>query len=326
MKKKISIIVPIFNEERGLAHFYKELSKALSGLDYNFEIIFVDDGSSDQSYERLVGLPATAGHKIRRFQLARNFGKEIALTAGINHCTGDACVMLDADLQHPPKLIPAFLQKWQKGSEVVIGVRKSNKNKPLLKKVGSVLYYKMINLISDVKIIPYETDYRLLDRIVIDEFNRLSESRRMTRSLINWLGFDRDCIYFDAPDRSYGEATYSYLGLMRLAFNSIVSLSLLPLKLAGYLGILITASSAGLGLFIIVDKFVFHDPWKFNFTSQSALLIFVLFLVGISLICLGFIALYVASIHIETLQRPLYVIRPEKQARARKRKKGTKKT
>lgn len=163
--------------------------------------------------------------------------------------------------------------------------------------------------ISDVELMPNSTDFRLLDRVVIDEFNRFTEKNRITRGLIDWLGFKREYLYFDAGPRANGEAGYNFFKLARLAVNSMVSLSLFPLKFAGYLGIFITIASGLLGLFIVGEKYLFHDPWKMYFSGSAILVVVILFLVGIVLVCLGLTALYIANIHGEVVNRPLYVVR-----------------
>ena len=219
--------------------------------------------------------------------------------------------MIDADLQHPPALIPELIAKWQ-GAEVVIGVRRTNKGEGLVKKIGSRIFYKIINQIADVEIIPQATDFRLIDRQVIDEFNRFIEKNRMTRALIDWLGFRRDYIYFDAAPRSDGKARYGFWKLFNLAMNSFVSLSLLPLKLAGYLGVLITFFSGLLGLYILIGKYIFHWNYASSFSGPAQLAILIIFLVGIILVSLGLMALYIANIHGEVARRPLYVIRKNK--------------
>lgn len=311
MPKLVSIIIPIFNEGKNIAPLHKELVNAFALVNYEFEILFVNDGSTDNSFFELQKLDKKDS-RIRIIDLSRNFGKEMATTAGINHCKGDACILLDADLQHPPRLIPLFIEHWENGNEVVIGVRNKSKSDTLVKRVGSSYFYWLINKIAETKITPNATDFRLLDRVVIDEFNKISEKNRMTRALIDWLGFKREYIYFNADERLNGNARYGTLKLIRLAFNSIVSLSLLPLRLAGYLGIFITLFSGSFGAFIIIEKYILNDPWGFNFSGPAMLAVMILFMVGIILICLGLIALYIANIHYETLNRPLYIIKKKK--------------
>lgn len=216
---------------------------------------------------------------------------------------------MDADLQHPPELLGTFIEKWEAGAEVVIGIRQYSKEESTTKRLTSYLYYKLIGSITHSTITPHATDYRLLDRCVVDAFNDLTERNRMTRGIIDWLGFRREYIQFTAPLRQYGEATYSYKKLMSLAINSFTSYSMLPLKLAGYLGVFILLVSAPLTLFIFIEEYAMHDPYHLKITGTATLAVILLFLVGIVLACLGLIALYIAQIHTEVTNRPLYVLR-----------------
>ncbi len=307
-ERKVSIIVPIYNEEKNIPIFYEEILKIINKIRYDYELIFINDGSNDDSFKELKNISQKDVH-IKIIDFSRNFGKEIAVTAGINNCTGVACIILDADLQHPVEKIPEFIDKWEKGAEVVVGVREKNKGEGLVKKLGSFFFYKIIGLISDMEITSRATDFRLVDRMVIDEFNKFSERNRMTRGLIDWLGFRREYIYFEANERKFGKPSYNFWKLVRLAFNSMVSLSFFPLKLAGYLGIIITITSSILGIFMFVTNYL---TGSFNFSGPAILAVIILFLIGIVLVCLGFIALYIANIHGEVCNRPMYVIRNEK--------------
>jgi dolichol-phosphate mannosyltransferase len=311
--KNISIIIPAYNEEENIPLIYAELQKVFSVLrkDYEFEIFFINDGSSDGTLMAIRKL-SSEDVNVKFVDFSRNFGKEVATTAGINNCSGDACIIIDADLQHPPELIPDFIAKWEKGGEVVVGIRNKSKSDGILKKVGSAIFYKIINRITEVRIVPNATDFRLLDRKVINEFNRFSEANRMTRGLVDWLGFNRDYIYFEARQRVHGTASYSFWKLFSLAINSFVSLSLLPLKLAGYLGIAITLLSGFSGFYILLGKYFLHLPFASTFSDAENLAIFIVFLVGIILMSIGLIALYVANIHREVIKRPIYVIRDKK--------------
>ncbi|MCX6739598.1 MAG: glycosyltransferase family 2 protein [Candidatus Parcubacteria bacterium] len=308
LDKLISIIIPAYNEEQNIPVIYDQLKNILSRINFNYELIFINDGSQDNSEKELKKL-MLIDPQVKVIEFSRNFGKEIATTAGINNCRGECCITIDADLQHPPELIFDFLAKWKKGAEIVIGVRQNNKSESFIKKIGSFCFYKIIGRISEIEMVPYATDFRLLDKKVINEFNRFTEKNRLTRGLIDWLGFKREYIHFEADKRLNGKATYSTVKLIRLALNSVVSLSLFPLKLAGYLGIFITIAAGLLGLFVIIEKYVLKDVWRFNFSGPAILAIIILFLVGIILICLGLIALYIANIHKEAINRPIYVIR-----------------
>ena len=311
--KLISIIIPAYNEELNVSPISEALEPILAGLSdrHEFEIIFVNDGSRDKTLQALQTL-AARDSRVRYLDFSRNFGKEIATTAGINHCKGDACILIDADLQHPVELIPEFLKRWEAGADVVVGIRNQSKSDSIIKKVGSAVFYRIINTIAAVKIIPSATDFRLLDRIVIDEFNRFSETNRMTRALIDWLGFRRDYIRFNAKERLHGEASYNFIKLFTLAMNSFISLSLVPLKLAGYLGLFITSISGIAGFYILLGKYLFRTPFASTFSDAENLAILILFLVGILLISIGLLALYVANIQEESIRRPLYVIRKQR--------------
>jgi dolichol-phosphate mannosyltransferase len=310
--KLISIIIPAYNEEKNISLIHKELKDIFLAMpQYSFEIIFVNDGSKDGSISEIEKI-ADTDQNVRYIDFSRNFGKEVATTAGINFCKGDAAIMVDSDLQHPIGLIPEFIKKWEAGFEVVIGVRRANKSEGFVKKFGSFLFYKIINRISEVKIIPNATDFRLIDRSVIEEFNRFTETNRMTRALIDWLGFRRSYIHFDARTRVNGTASYSFTMLFKLAMRSFVSLSLLPLMFAGYLGVTITIISGVAGFYIMLGKYFFHTSFASTFSDAESLAILIVFLVGIILISIGLLAVYVANIHREVINRPMYVIRKRK--------------
>lgn len=310
--KLISIVIPVYNEEKNIQPLVDRLVGVIEKIStYHWEIVFVNDGSADNSQTELEKL-ASINSIIKVIEFSRNFGKEVATTAGLNYCRGDACIMLDADLQHPPELIPEFIAKWEQGVEVIIGIRKRDKNEGIIKRAGGWLFYKIINKISDTKLIPNSCDFRLLDRVVINEFNRFTEKYRMTRALIDWLGFCRDFVYFDTGERIHGKARYSVGKLFRLAFTSFVALSLFPLRFAGYLGIFIMLTSGVFGLFILIEKYILKDVWGLAISGTAVLAIILLFLVGIILSCLGLIALYIANIHHEVINRPIYVMRSRK--------------
>jgi polyisoprenyl-phosphate glycosyltransferase len=306
----ISIIIPVYNEEKNIRPLYDKVAEVGEEIcgEYGLEIIFVNDGSTDSSQQSITALSA-ADDRVKYVELSRNFGKEVALTAGINNCSGTACIMIDGDLQHPVELIPEFIRKWEEGAETVIGIREESKAGGLIKNIGSTLFYRIINRIASVNIIPGATDFRLLDRIIIDEFNKFTEHNRISRGLMDWLGFKREYIHFQVRERDHGQPGYSFFKLLRLAMNSFVSLSLFPLKIAGYLGLIISTISGVIGLFILIEKFILKDPMELNFSGPAMLAVFIMFLVGVVLSCLGLMALYIAAIHGEVVNRPLYVVR-----------------
>ncbi len=303
----LSVIVPCHNESAAITPFYTALRAVLSALpNVTAEILFVNDGSTDDT-QALLKTIASTDSRVRVIEFSRNFGKEAATTAGLHEAQGDAVLAIDADLQHPPALIPDFIAKWRAGADVVVGVRKNNASDSYSKELGSKLYYKLVNAISETPITPRATDFRLLDRSVVEEFKRLTEHNRMTRGLIDWLGFKRDYIYFEAPEREYGEASYSFWKLIKLAGESFIAHSLLPLRLAGYIGIVIVLLASALGAVMFTDRYVL--PMGLNFSGPAILANIILFLVGIILIALGLLSFYIASIYRETQNRPLYVIR-----------------
>ena len=304
-KKLISIIIPVYNEEKNIPLISKEIKKIFSNLKYNYEIIMVNDGSKDGSILEIKKL-AENNKKIKGIDFSRNFGKEVATSAGCHCAKGDAAIIMDADLQHPPELIPRLIKKWEKGAEMVYTVRKESRGSSVFKKTTSFLYWWLLGKISSVQSEPHSTDFRLLDKKILKEFKHFPERGRIFRGIIDWMGFKRDRIEFIAPERENGVATYDYRKLFGLAINSLTAFSLLPLRIAGYLGILITFLS---GILIIV---MFITRWFLDSTTFSSLSFVVvsnIALSGIMLISLGFIALYIARIHDEVVDRPLYIIR-----------------
>jgi len=308
--KTISIVIPIYNEAPNVAPLYENVKSIIKKLPQKFELIFVDDGSSDDSVKKLRQV-AKRDKRARVVELARNFGKEIAVTAGIHKARGDAAIIMDADLQHPPELLPKFVEEWEKGADVVVGVKQYGRSESWFKKASSKSFYSLLDRVSSTRITPHASDFRLINRSVIDTFKTFTERNRMTRGIIDWSGFDRHYIYFEAPPRLHGEATYSYRKLFGLAMNSFTAYSMLPLKLASWLGWFILIVSSSLGVFTIIEKYVLHDPLNLEIRGTAMLAIMLLFLVGVVLICLGFVAMYIARIHEEVINRPLYIIKNE---------------
>lgn len=313
MKKLISVVIPVCNEEKNISLLYASLTTVLKKLasKYRHEIIFINDGSSDKSGDLIEEL-AKKDSNVKYIEFSRNFGKEIATSAGLQYAKGNGAVIIDADLQHPSELIPEFVKKWEEGAEMVIGVREKNQGESFTKKLGSFLFHKIMNAIGEVKTVSGATDYRLVDKIVIEAFGKFTERQRMTAKLLDWLGFKKDYVYFKAGHRSSGKASYSTSKLIKLAFSSFIGNSLLPLKIAGYLGVFITVLSGALGIFIFFEKYLFGDVWNLAPSNLAILVIFILFLVGIVLSCLGLIALYIANIYQEAMNRPMYIVRKKK--------------
>jgi len=307
----ISIIVPVYNEADNLPLLYKEIAENSDRLPYQFEMLFVDDGSQDDSAKVLHKF-ARKDRRIRLIRFSRNFGKEAAVTAGLHAARGNAALIMDADMQMPPSLMTQFIRKWETGSEVVVGVFKS-RNLSFVKRMGAKVFYKIMRRISHTKITPNATDYRLLDRKVINVFNQFTERNRITRGLIDWLGFERDYIYFEQQPRQFGTPGYTFRKLVNLAMNSFTAYSLLPLRLAGYIGAAILAVSVPAGVFLYVERYILGDYLHLGINGTTMLAVLTVFMVGLVLTCLGMMSMYIAHIHAEVANRPLYVVRPEEQ-------------
>ena len=305
-KKKISIIVPVYNEAEGLEHFHETLSLVLKELpNYQWEIVYVNDGSMDNS-EGVIEKICSKSPQAVGILLSRNFGKEIALTAGIDTVNGDAAVFMDADLQHPPEVLPELVKKWEEGNYVVATVRDSTEKKGLIRHFGSKLFYFFMSKISDVEIIPNTTDYKLIDQKVIQALKKFTERNRMFRGLIDWMGFETGFVHFKAAERYAGEVSYSFKQLSRLAMNSFTSFSLFPLRVTGYLGVMIFSVSFILIIAMFIVRLLGNTAF---FSTISYVIVFNTMIAGISLMALGMIALYIGRIYDEVINRPLYVIK-----------------
>jgi glycosyltransferase involved in cell wall biosynthesis len=305
---RLSVVVPVYNEGVGLTAFHASLTKTLEALAKNsYEIIYCDDGSTDNTATVIRALCTTTKH-VRLVKFSRNFGKESALTAGIAEARGEAIITLDGDSQHPVELLPKFVAAWEAGAQVVIGIRTDNSGEGWMKRTGSRWFYRLLNKITGQKTIPGSSDFRLIDQTVREAFLSLKETDRMTRALIDWLGFRREYVYFKANAREDGAAGYNFAKLLKLATNSFVSLSPQPLYISGYLGIFITLGAFILGLAVFIEQLLLGDPWSWNFTGTAMLGIMLLFLVGIVLMSQGILALYISHIHSQAKGRPLYII------------------
>ena len=306
--KIISFVIPVYQEKDNLVLMYEALQYMMSGQSdqYDWEVIFVNDGSPDGSGEILEKLSQKEA-RCRVIELSRNFGKEIALSAGVDYAKGDAVIFLDADLQHPPARIPDMLRCWEDGYEVVEMVRTYTLGEPWLRRLGSTLFYKILKFISSTDILAKTTDFRLLDRKVVKELRRVEERQRMFRGIIDWLGFRKVRLDFEAPARRYGTPVYSYGKLLNLALNSFISYSSLPLKFIGALGVGITVIS-GLVLFWMTAVTLFADEY-WNITPVAFIVVSNLVFTGVTLSALGLMSLYISKIYSEVQNRPLYTIR-----------------
>ena len=315
MSKKISVVVPIYNEEKGIKKFLDErLFVALSEVkDYKFEVILVNDGSKDKTLESLQDYAKT-NKDIKVVSLVRNFGKEMALSAGLAYAEGDAVLTIDSDGQQPPERIKDFIKAWEKGAEIVVGVRDRYTKHGLIPKLGSKLFYWLLKLMGNKTTVPGSTDFRLMDRVVVDEFNTLTEHNRITRGLVDWMGYEKVDIYYTYGARMTGRPSYNFKKLWNLAIDSFVSMSTTPLVIFGYIGIFITIGSFILGVFCIINQYILGDPLGLYWNGAVQMAIFITFLVGLVLISQSITALYISHIHAETQNRPLFIV-SKKQSR-----------
>jgi len=305
----INVVIPVHNEENNLKLFHEKLECITNQcLEFTWEYIFINDGSPDKSFEILREI-ASCNNNVKVLDFSRNFGKEIALTAGVHiakeNCA-DAVICMDADLQHPPELIPELIKQWQGGAEIVATKRTGIDKQPIIRKLGSYFYYWIMAKITGLNMVSQTTDFRLYDKKVIEAFCLTTERERMFRALMDWLGFKKVYVEFHADARNGGETSYSYKKLWQLAINSITTFSLWPLRLTGYLGVLITASSSILLVWMILAQ-VFSGMGFF--TPLAIVVVANTFLIGIVLMAIGLVALYIGNIHTEVINRPLYVVR-----------------
>lgn len=307
MKPKIAIVIPVFREAANLECLYARLEAVTSSLpQFDWQYIMVNDGSPDNSLDVLRDL-ARQVKNFKVLDLSRNFGKEIALTAGVHEAEDvDAVICMDADLQHPPELIPRLVEEWQKGAEIVATIRASIEKQPLLRRLGSHLYYWLMSKISGLQMVSQTTDFRLYDKKVVAAFCQATERERMFRGIMDWLGFRKVYVEFKADARNGGEAGYSYAKLWQLAITSITSFSLWPLRLTGYLGGFITVIS-GLLLAWMLGNFLINN--RVGYTPLAIVVVANTFLIGIVLIAIGLVALYIGTIHTEVVNRPLFIVR-----------------
>lgn len=306
-RRLVSVVVPVYGEALNLPLLLDALDRIAVDR-YRWEYVFVNDGSPDNSLDVLHQL-AAVNPRVRIVDLSRNFGKEAALSAGLARAAGDAVICMDADLQHPPSLVPVFLEQWERGAEVVVTIREDTHEPSIIRRAGSALFYWLLTRMSEVEVVGKSTDYRLLDRRVVNAFLQLADRDRLVRGLVDWLGFRRVSVPFTAPARVHGSSSFSYRRLTALFFNGIMTHSSAPLRWVGVLGVLITVAATLLLAFVFVHGYV--DPIHGVYTPQAKLIIGITILQGVVLTAVGVVSVYVARIYAEVVRRPLYVIREE---------------
>ena len=306
--KKVTILIPCYNEEQSLPLLYQELSSLIdSHQAYDWEILFVNDGSKDNTIHLIKQL-SHQDHRIAYVDLSRNFGKEAAMLAGFDYATGDCMVIMDADLQHPPHLIPAMLKYWEEGYDDVYAKRTTRGKESWLRKNLSLLYYKLLQKTTRVEILQNVGDFRLLDRKCIDTLKQLRESERYTKGMFCWIGFNKKVIEFEQGDRVAGQTSWNYLSLFNLAIEGITSFTIAPLRLSTMIGIIVSLI-AFIYMCVIIAKTLI---WGEDVQGFPTLMVVILFLGGVQLLSLGIIGEYLGRIFHETKNRPVYVVKEHK--------------
>lgn len=300
-----SVIVPMYNEEEVITETYTRLTKVMDGIGENYEIIFINDGSRDNT-GAIIREFCKNNKRIKMIDFARNFGHQIAITAGMDYAAGECMVIIDGDLQDPPELIPDMIKIWRDGYEVVYGKRKSRKGETFFKKITAKVYYRILRTLTNVDI-PVDTgDFRLIDRKVCEALKQLPERSRYVRGLMSWVGFKQIAIEFERNERFAGETKYPLKKMLKLAMDGIMSFSYKPLKLASYIGAILSGISFLYLIFVLFQKLFFPEAAQSGWTSLIAVS---LFFNGIILLMLGIIGEYIGRIYEEAKGRPLYIIR-----------------
>jgi glycosyltransferase involved in cell wall biosynthesis len=299
----ISVVVPVFNEEAVLPAFHQRASAMLAGLSgYRGEIVYVDDGSSDDSYRILSELAAEQS-QVRVIKFSRNFGHQIAITAGMDHAAGAAVVVIDSDLQDPPEVIPEMVARWREGFDVVYGVRKARDGETAGKLVTAALFYRLLGAIARISIPPDAGDFRLMSRRVVDQLGQLREKDRFVRGLVSWVGFRQVGLSYHRDARQAGETKYPYRKMISFALDGIASFSTVPLRLATWLGY----ATSALAFLYLASVFV-QKLLGFTVQGWATIMVALLLLGGVQLICLGIMGEYIGRIFTEIKPRPMYVV------------------
>jgi len=302
--KKISIIIPAYNEERNLSTIRERIKNVFELLDnYSYEIIFVNDGSRDNTQRVLEDL-SKKYTEVRYIELSRNFGHQAALKAGLDNADANAVISMDADLQHPPELIPKLISEWEKGNDIVYTIREYNKNIPFIKKITSDFYYKIISSLSSLKFEKGTADFRLLDAKVVEELKQNKESDLFLRGLVKWMGFNQKGVKFTAGDRNDGKSKYTFRKMLHLALAGVTSFSVKPLYLATYMGFFFSLLSV---LYIPYVIYAFVKGTEIS--GWASLIMTVVFFGGVQLIILGIIGIYLGKTFKQVKNRPQFIIK-----------------
>ena len=299
---KVSIVAPVYNEEELVSEYCDRVIKVVNNINIDYELILINDGSSDSSYDQMKSYASKNKH-IKLINLSRNFGHQVAISSGMNESSGDAVIVMDSDLQDPPEEIPEMIQKWKNGYDVVYAVRKKRKGESIFKKITAKLYYKILKRLTNISI-PVDTgDFRLLDRKVIATFREFKEGHRFIRGIISWIGFKQTAHYYIRDKRKAGDTKYPLKKMTELAIDGITSFSSKPLMIAGFIGTCVSFFSFVYIIYTIINKFLGN-----NIPGYTSLMAAILFLGGVQLLTIGFLGVYIGRIYDEVKNRPLYVV------------------
>ncbi len=303
--KKISIVIPMYNEEEVVMTSYLRIRKVIEELkQYDYEMILVDDGSNDKTLE-ILQKAAKENEKVKILSFTRNFGHQAAVTAGLRYVTGEAIIIIDADLQDPPELLPEMLQLWEQGNEVIYGQRKIRKGESAFKLLTAKMFYNILNALSDVEIPKDTGDFRLVDRKVVDVINSLPEHNKFLRGLFSWVGFKQKAYLYERQERQAGKTKYPFRKMWKLASDGIISFSTKPLKIVGGLGILTII----LSILILIYSLVSYAFDLNNLTAGwTSIMVAITLFSGVQLLSIWIISEYIARIYDETRNRPQYII------------------
>lgn len=311
--KRISIVVPVYNEEENIAHFVQSVTAVMEQLSYTYEMLFIDDGSRDRSREILLEL-GTRDSRVQSIFLARNSGHQLALTCGIDHADGDAVITMDGDLQHPPELLPVLLAKWEEGYDIVQTVRLTTEGASIFKRLTSKYYYRLLNALSDVEIQEGGSDFRLMDRKAVLALRRYREHARFIRGIVGAMGFRRTTVEFVAHERFAGQSKFSLHKMISFALDGILAYSVQPLRVAFYAGVL----SALLAVLLFLHV-LFETLSGATVPGWSTIVVCSLFFGGMQMMLLGICGEYIARILQEVKNRPLYLIACDNRRRSGQR-------
>jgi glycosyltransferase involved in cell wall biosynthesis len=310
-RQTLDIVVPAYNEGEGLRAFHARLAPVLDGLDMDCRVIYVDDGSGDDTWAVMRSLAAGDG-RVALLRLSRNFGKELAMTAGLDYADADAVVVIDADLQDPPEIIPQFVERWRQGYDVVYGTRAVRHGESWLKRATAAMFYRVIGRISSTPIPPDTGDFRLLGRRAHQALKGLRERHRFMKGLFAWVGYRQVSLVYHRDPRHAGASKFNYWKLWNFALEGITSFSAAPLKLAMYVGLVTALFAFGYGAWVVGKALLFGDPVR----GYPSLMAVILFLGGVQLMAMGVIGEYLGRLFMEAKQRPLYLLEAVEPARS----------